>query len=124
MKCKICDRVKATEDQYLSIPEDEGEHLCWGDWSEAQCRSEQVDWYEKYQELHKNFKALDRYNDVLYRCFWAMKKARDEEVTEEIAENIKEAITAVERFEDDLYRETRGAKLRPPKEDEGGRHLA
>ena len=111
MKCKICDRVKATENQYLSIPEDEGEHLCWGDWSETQCRSEQVDWYEKYQELHKNFKALDSYNDVLYRCFWAMKKVRDEAVTEETAASLKEAITAVERFENALYIEARGTEL-------------
>jgi hypothetical protein len=120
MKCKICDRVKATEDQHLSIPEDEGEHLCWGDWSETQCHSEQVDWYEKYQELHKNFKALDRYNDVLYRCYWAAVKANGEIITGELAE----AITAVERFENELYREARGTELRPSKEDESGRHLA
>jgi hypothetical protein len=34
MKCKYCQREMATESDYETIPEGEGEHLCWRDYGE------------------------------------------------------------------------------------------
>ena len=38
--CTRCLRPKATERDYEDIPEGEGEHLCWGEWSKSQCHDE------------------------------------------------------------------------------------
>jgi hypothetical protein len=89
------------------MPEDEGEHLCWGNWSKAQCEQEAVDWYKKYQDLLVNFKNLDKYNDVLYRCFHQARRIRnsghDGEFIGEVTKDLFVAIASVERFEDELY---------------------
>ena len=98
MRCKICDRVKATENQYKEIPADEGEHLCWGDWSPQQCQQEAVDWKEKYDKLLVNFKNLDRYNDVLSRLYNSARSLRNSgydgkfigEATRDLFNSIKE----------------------------------
>jgi len=74
-------------------------------------------WKDKYDQLLVNFKDLDKYNDVLYRCFHLARSLRDQELTEDLAERFKQSITDVERFEDDLYRTRKGSN-RPSEEDE------
>ena len=65
--------------------------------------SERDEYVEKYDKLLVNFKDLDRYNDVLYRCYWNARKVKNEELSADSAERFKEAIEAVERFENELY---------------------
>lgn len=38
-RCEICDRLPASNEEWDTIPEGEGEHLCWGD-----CERYAVDW--------------------------------------------------------------------------------
>jgi hypothetical protein len=106
-RCKICDRVQVSDDQYNNIPKDEIEHLCLSEWDKQQCYSEAVDWQEKYQDLLVNFKNLDKYNDVLYRCFHQARRIRnsgyDGEFIGEVTKDLFVAIASVERFEDELY---------------------
>lgn len=116
-RCKICDRVPASEEQYRNIPEGEGEHLCWGEWSPQQCRSEAVDWYEKYQELRTNFVNLDKYNDVLYLAFHLARRLKINGFSHDTLAELYGAVANVERFENDLY-SNRKTKHRSPEEDE------
>jgi hypothetical protein len=106
-RCKVCDRVQASDDQYNNIPKDETEHLCLGQWDRQQCYSQVVDWHEKYQDLLVNFKNLDKYNDVLYRCYHQVRRIRnsgyDGEFIGEVTKELFGAIASVERFEDELY---------------------
>jgi hypothetical protein len=40
-RCEICDRPVASDEEWDTIPEGEGDHLCWGG---MQCSMESVDW--------------------------------------------------------------------------------
>jgi len=42
--CDECGRPRATQEDYDTIPEGEGEGLCWGEWAPEQCR---WDWFER-----------------------------------------------------------------------------
>ena len=63
-------------------------------------------WKKKYEDLKKNFDRLDKHNDVLYRCFVAVRKLLDSgydgefisEATKELFNSIKD----IENFEKDL----------------------
>jgi len=64
------------------------------------------DWKNKYDNLKINFDRLDRYNDVLYRCYFAAKRLRnsgyDGEFIGEPTKELFEAIKLIENFEKDL----------------------
>ena len=62
-------------------------------------------WKKKYDDLLVNFKDLDRYNDVLYRCFHQAKRLRSDQFGPEDLEQLNKCIAEVERFEDSLYEE-------------------
>ncbi len=61
--CKDCLRPKATDQDYEDIPEGEGEHLCWGEWTELQCRDEAA-WLADKQRLE----LLRMDKDHTYLC--------------------------------------------------------
>lgn len=115
-RCNICNRIKAVEKDYITIPQGEGEHLCWGEWSPQQCHQEAVDWQEKYDQLLFSFKQLDKHNDVLYRCYITAKKLPN------IQKELAEAILEVERFENDLHA-NRKKESRSLEENESGRYM-
>jgi hypothetical protein len=123
-RCKVCDRVPATEEQYNNTPEGEGEHLCWGEWSQQQCQNEAVDWHERYQQLLQNFKAIDKYNEVLYRCFWMARKTKEEGYNGESILQLLKAVSAVEQWEKEYYDLRKRQKHGSLEEHEGGRHMA
>ena len=60
-------------------------------------------WKQKYDDLLINFKDLDRYNDVLYRCFYQVKRLSTSDLGPEGVEQLKKCIAEVQKFEDDLY---------------------
>jgi hypothetical protein len=97
MRCRVCDRVKATQEQFDTIPQGEGEHLCWGEWSQQQCQQEAVDWQFKYEKLLQNFKNLDKYNDVLYRVYHEARSLRD--ITYFVGPDTKYIIDAIRNVE-------------------------
>ncbi len=80
-------------------------------------------WKKKYDDLLVNFKDLDKYNDVLYRCYWEARKLRnnghDTKLIVDMAKELFTAIAAVERFEDELYRHRKN-ELRSSEENAGG----
>lgn len=80
-------------------------------------------WKKKYDDLLVNFKDLDKYNDVLYRCYWEARKLRnnghDTKLIVDMAKELFAAISAVERFEDELYRHRKN-QLRSSEENAGG----
>lgn len=80
-------------------------------------------WKKKYDDLLVNFKDLDKYNDVLYRCYWEARKLRnnrhDTKLIVDMAKELFTAIATVERFEDELYRHRKN-ELRSSQEDAGG----
>lgn len=121
-RCKICDRVPATEEQFRNTAEGEGEHLCWGQWSARQCQAEAVDWHEKHQELRTNFVNLDKYNDVLYLVYHLARRLRNNGFNHDTLAELYGAVSNVERFENDLYT-NRKAEHRPSKENEDRRHM-
>ena len=45
--CRVCDRPRATQDDFDKIAPGDGAHLCWGAWDEGACYSARVDWYER-----------------------------------------------------------------------------
>jgi len=61
-------------------------------------------WKQKYDDLLINFKDLDRYNDVLYRCFHQAKRLWTDHSGPEDLEQLKKCIEEVKKFEDDLYK--------------------
>lgn len=50
-RCHVCDRRRATDEDYARIGEGLGEHLCWGRWDVGQCESAAVDWRARYVAL-------------------------------------------------------------------------
>ena len=43
-RCPVCDRAVATAEDYDTIPEGHGAHLCWRAWDNRQCDAARVDW--------------------------------------------------------------------------------
>ena len=62
-------------------------------------------WKKKYDDLLINFKDLDRYNDVLYHCFYQAKRLCASSFDPKDVQQLKKCIAEVEKFEDSLYKE-------------------
>lgn len=62
------------------------------------------DWQEKYEHLKKNFDALDRYNDALYRVYVAGCKLRSAKgaFSDDLIDGFFATIEEVKSFEDSL----------------------
>lgn len=39
VRCPVCTRPEATEHDYATLPEGEGDGLCWRAWDERQCET-------------------------------------------------------------------------------------
>jgi hypothetical protein len=50
-RCPDCDKPLATNEEYATIPEGEGEHLCWRRWNSDVCLNEPHDWRREALEL-------------------------------------------------------------------------
>lgn len=46
-RCPVCDRPIATEEEWATVPEGEGEDLCWGT-GDSQCLLQEQDWRARY----------------------------------------------------------------------------
>jgi hypothetical protein len=66
-----------------------------------------IDWESKYKQLKKNFDALDRHNDVLYRAYVAGRRLRNAKGTfsDYLIEDFFATLEEVEKFENDLKKD-------------------
>lgn len=69
-RCHACDRPLATQSDDDSIPEGQGEHLCWSDWNRGVCENEPVDWRARALQAES-----DR-NAVCTALMWAAAELR------------------------------------------------
>lgn len=67
---------------------------------------EKENWKKKYEDLKINFDRLDRYNDVLYRCYRSARSLRnsgyDGEFIEDATKDLFVSVRDVENFEKEL----------------------
>lgn len=63
-------------------------------------------WKKKYEHLRENFDRLDRYNDILYRCYYNARKLRnsgyDGEFIGEVTKDLFSSVSDVEKFEKEI----------------------
>lgn len=43
-RCENCDKPTATQADYDTIPEGDGQHLCWSPWNRDRCEEPTQDW--------------------------------------------------------------------------------
>lgn len=56
-RCPVCDRPKASQDDFDEVPEGAGEELCWGLWDFYQCEMKAVDWRARALAAEVDFGA-------------------------------------------------------------------
>ncbi len=70
--CRVCDRPRATQDDFDKIAPGDGAHLCWGAWDEGACYSARVDWYERAMAARAARDAATQAFDDLVAQVWTV----------------------------------------------------
>lgn len=74
-RCVTCDKVVATPEDYKNIPEGEGEHLCWSEYSKWGCEPE--DWRSRALAAEREAAEMKAYAKELELNFRRVVAERD-----------------------------------------------